>query len=793
MKPTALLPAFCFLLSLIQLSGQSSADSNRTDLSSTWPAQWITHPEDDGKAFGVYHFKKSITLPAKPGEFRVHVSADNRYKLYVNGQYITYGPARGDQLNWRYETLDLAPYLKAGENVLAAVVWNFAEHRPVAQHSTHTGFILQGDSAAERLADTDSTWSVAASQAYAPIPVRLNAYYVVGPGEDFSAATHPWGWENGADSGAAYVNARELEAGRPTGSLANWGGRPLHVMVPRTIPLMEETDQAFKAVRRSEPDGLVSNQYNGTQPLTIAAGQKASLLLDQGHLTNAYPVLEFSGGTGSEIKITYAESLYHSDGSKGNRNEVEGKEIKGNTDIIRPDGGANRSYETLWWRTFRYVQIEVTTGAEPLVLEGFRSRFTGYPLEVNAQFQADRNLLDQIWEVGWRTQRLCAVENYFDCPYYEQLQYAGDTRIQCLVSAYVSGDLRLFRNALESYRDSRLPFGLTQSRYPSYDPQVIPTFSLVWITMVHDYWMLSEDTETVQLMLPGILDVLAWYERHMEENDLLGPMEWWGFVDWIYEEGWAHGVPPGAEDGQSALISLQLAYTLNKASELLDAFGYGAEAGRYTDLKDRINAAVREHCMVPKRGLLADTPNKTYFSQHTNALAILSGAVSEKEAGDWMQRLLDEPDIRRTTFYFSFYLFEALQQAGLADSYLDRLEPWEDMLQRGLTTFAERPEPTRSDCHAWSASPLYHFLSLVCGIQPAAPGFEQVTIAPNLNGLPGVSGSIPHPKGELSVDLRTSGTNRINGTITLPQGVTGTFRWQGQALALVPGENAIRL
>ena len=158
-----------------------------------------------------------------------------------------------------------------------------------------------------------------------------------------------------------------------------------------------------------------------------------------------------------------------------------------------------------------------------------------------------------------------------------------------------------------------------------------------------------------------------------------------------------------------------------------------------------------------------------------------------------MQRLLDEPDIRRTTFYFSFYLFEALQQAGLADSYLDRLEPWEDMLQRGLTTFAERPEPTRSDCHAWSASPLYHFLSLVCGIQPAAPGFERVKVAPNLNGLPRVSGSMPHPKGEVSVDLQASGTTGINGTVTLPQGVTGTFHWQGQSLALVPGENDIRL
>lgn len=88
----------------------------------------------------------------------------------------------------------------------------------------------------------------------------------------------------------------------------------------------------------------------------------------------------------------------------------------------------------------------------------------------------------------------------------------------------------------------------------------------------------------------------------------------------------------------------------------------------------------------------------------------------------------------------------ALNKAGLANLYYASLKPWRDMVANGLTTFAENPDPTRSDCHAWSASPVYDFLSTICGIIPGSPGFETATIRPALGGLKEVHGSMPHPK-----------------------------------------------
>jgi hypothetical protein len=136
-------------------------------------------------------------------------------------------------------------------------------------------------------------------------------------------------------------------------------------------------------------------------------------------------------------------------------------------DVFLPDGGPRRAFRPLWVRTYRFVQVDVTTAGEPLQLDDYTGTFTAYPFVQRATFRSPDATLGKIWDVGWRTARLCALETYMDCPYYEQLQYVGDTRIQALISLYVAGDDRLMRNAIEQFDDSRLPEGLTLSRYPS--------------------------------------------------------------------------------------------------------------------------------------------------------------------------------------------------------------------------------------------------------------------------------------------------------------------------------------
>ena len=171
-------------------------------------------------------------------------------------------------------------------------------------------------------------------------------------------------------------------------------------------------------------------------------------------------------------------------------------------------------------------------------------------------------------------------------------------------------------------------------------------------------------------------------------------------------------------------------------------------------------------------------------------MGILTDAIPERDQQAVFERIVEDPSITQTTFYYKFYLIRALKKVGLADRYTQMLEPWQQMIDMGLTTFAETPEPTRSDCHAWSSSPNYDLLATVCGVEPAAPGFAQVRIAPHPGHLKRIKGVVPHPLGDIVVDLQCEG-DVLSGRVVLPDDLPGTFVWKGKSQRLHAGENKI--
>ena len=777
-----------------KLPAQQAAEINPELLYKPWTAKWISYPEKSNSEYGVYLFRKEISLNSKPDKFIIHVSADSRYKLYINGAEVCKGPARGHLFKWNFESIDISSSLHAGNNTISAIVWNFGSYSPLAQISGQTGFILQGNTEDEEILNTDSSWIVYQDMAYEPLPVNINQYYVAGPGEEFNCEQHPWNWKEKDFNTAVWPQAREVETAKPVGCFGEWGGPSRHLLSQRQIPFMEEKSQRFFTIRRSDIANIPEGFLKGKTPITIASNSKVNILVDQNELTTAYPILNFSNGKKSTIKLIYAESLFDSNGNKGSRNDIESKKIIGNSDVIICDGGINRIFQPLWWRTFRYVELEIETKDDPLVLNDFFSIYTAYPFEEKASFHCDNPQLKNIWDAGWRTQRLCANETYFDCPYYEQLQYIGDTRIQALVSTYVSGDFRLIRNAISALHDSQLPIGITQSRFPCNQTQIIPTFSLVWVTMVYDYWMLNDDPSFVRSMIPGMQETLNWFRNRIDSSGMLGPVEWWNFVDWVNSPGWDKGNPPAAYTGSSSILSLQFVYTLEKAAEVFSACKMNDVADDYRNLAGKIKNAVFDNCYDSNKGLIADSPEKLTFSQHANVLAILTNTFPQTaDKAKIVKIILNDKELAQCTLYFKFYLFEALEKAGQADQFTALLNPWKEMLDHGLTTFAETPDPTRSDCHAWSASPVYYFLSLVSGIQPASPGFRSVKIEPHFGNLKNIDATLPHKLGAIHVKLDKDKSNPLSGKITLPIQLEGVLIWNGIQKQLNGGINNINI
>ncbi|MDR1103326.1 MAG: glycoside hydrolase family 78 protein [Tannerella sp.] len=754
-----------------------------------WTAHWIACPDESPYDYGVYHFRKAFTLDAVPASFVLNISADNRYRLFVNGQPVCWGPARGDLAHWYYETVDVASLLQAGENVLAVAVWNFGEYTPGAQMTLKTGLIVQGNTEREAAVNTDRYWKVYRNPAYTPVTEERQD---VGCGDRVQGALYPWGWETPAFDDSGWKLSRTAGRGRPYGSDSGYD----RVLWERDIPLMEESPLRMATVRRTEggitvPDGFLK----GTAPLTVPAGRKVSLLIDQAFLTTAYPELHVSGGRGASIRLTYSEALYR-DGQKGNRHEVDGRSIRGSFDEFYPDGAAGRLFRPLWFRTYRYVQADIETAGEPLTLNDLYGMYTGYPFRENGSFESDAPQMKDLWTVGWRTARLCAHETYFDCPYYEQLQYVGDTRIQALISLYVDGDDRLMRKAIRMFDRSRSYEGITTSRYPSRVNQYIPPFSMYWINMVHDYWMLRDDPAFVAECIPAVKTILGWFAAKVDgQTGMLGAVPHWNFVDWPPQWPWdtdlpLGGVPPGGITGGSSILTLQLAYTLKDATDLLSAFGEPELAARYETLCRTLCEGTIARCWDENRRLLKDDTQGSSYSQHANIMGILSDAVPRERQAALFEKLNADTSLIQATFYYRFYLFRALRKTGGAERYTAMLQPWYDMLRTGLTTFAENPEPTRSDCHAWSASPNYDLLATVCGVEPAEPGFKSVRIEPHLGHLKSVRGQVPHPKGTIKVELKKTETG-IAGSVSLPEGLQGVFVFDGKNIPLKSGTNRI--
>src|SRR5690242_6625174 len=215
-----------------------------------WTAHWIDVPGASKQDFGVYHFRRTFDLSAKAERFVVYVSGDNRYQLFVNGKRVSWGPARGDLTHWQYETVDIAPELQVGKNVLAAVVWNDGPFKAEAQVTNQTGFVLDADTPEHAVANTNRSWKCIQDLAYSPQPLpegQNTGYYAAPQNEHLDANRYPWGWEQVDFNDSSWPAAEELShaADRDARDAPNrW------MLVSRLIPLEEQTTEQTLKLRK---------------------------------------------------------------------------------------------------------------------------------------------------------------------------------------------------------------------------------------------------------------------------------------------------------------------------------------------------------------------------------------------------------------------------------------------------------------------------------------------------------------------------------------------------------------
>lgn len=740
-------------------------DKNNWIWSENWGGEDLEVPR-------IVLFRREYLLKEKPKAAVLDISADTRYKLYVNGNLAETGPCKGDRQVWFWDRVDITRWLTKGENAIAVSVLRYPEDPTKGNHgmfrTSTPGLYVKGsitDEAGEEYPVlADSSWKcridkkvrlLKEEEHFAPLCIH----------EEASGDPSLSGWrlpgykEKKWGNAFSYVEAQMPKAVSP-GNL-----------LPRPIPYLYRKNRKFKGIMDRKKSIFSKEEWgdflNGKRALCIPENTEELVEIDAGEEMTGYIYLGLGGGKNAEIQLMYAESYIQDElvgpakvPLKKDRTDKENGHLDGYKDIYHAGGygteEAPETYEPYWFRTFRFIQLRIRTGKEPLILNLLDYEETGYPLKVKTSVEVSDESMKDIWEISERTLRRCMHETYEDCPYYEQLQYVMDSRTQILYTYAVSGDDRLARKCMDDLCRSQRYDGLLNCCYPNCNPNVIPGFSIYYILMVYDHMMYFGDKELVREYMPCIEKILDFFRKNLTLEGYVGQVgsvissRFWSFIDWADEWNPTSGMPPAGLKGAITMESLLYIYGLQHGAKLMEFLGRNEDADYYLKEAKEVQKAILAFCMG-SNGMIQDGPGVEEYSQHCQVFALLTDTVDKETGRKNLLKTVEEPGYAQCTVAMRFYLFRALEKAGIYEYSKKYWDSWRNMLKLHCTTCIESDAYSRSECHAWGALALYELPSVILGVRPAEPGYKSVRIAPVPGYMTYASGTAVIPGGEVWV------------------------------------------
>lgn len=709
-----------------------------------WIQNW---KEEDDKEPQFLYFRNELRVKELHKEICIDISADSKYKLYINGQFVEIGPSRGNREVWYYDTVNISKFLRKGINVIGVMILRYPEAHGQGNWGmfrTHTPGLYfrmneeDGALSGWKYRKAESIRIVPENPYFAPLRIYENAR-----GEGTAL-----GWMNVEYDGSDWLDAAEYDEAYLTEIL-----KPDRLL-PRSIPFMYR-------IRR---------EFLNFEKKVIPPFSKVEFDLDAGELMTGYLYLKMCGGKGAQIQLLQSECYagdieekadpYNSLPVKGDRTDTS-LHLYGHTDTYIVSGYGNdqnyESYEPFWFRTFRYIRVTVMTKDLPLTIEEIYYEETGYPLEITTRVETSDPTMNAVWDICERSLRRCMHESYEDCPFYEQLQYAMDARSQILYTYAVSADPRLAIKCMDDFSHSVMENGMINCSAPNYEINVIPGFSIYYIGMIYDYMMYYGEKNQIQKYMYVMKGILNYFKNHLDERGLVEkigglnrPGQYWSFIDWT--SGWdaTNGVPPCTLDGPITMESLLYILGLQYAADIYRYMGDDKQADEYERQASLAQEAVNHFC-VGENGMYQDGPGIEAYSQHTQVFAVLTDTVSVPKGKNLLKETMEHSHkYEQCSIAMMFYLFRALEKCDLY-SYTDKLwDIWRKMVEDHMTTCAEDLLLGRSDCHAWGALALYELPSVILGIRPAEPGYASVKKEPRCETLDWARGQVVTPKGMIT-------------------------------------------
>ncbi|MDL2265165.1 glycoside hydrolase [Parabacteroides sp. OttesenSCG-928-G07] len=684
-------------------------------------------------------YRKKVDMEKVPTSLVAHIAADTKYWLWINDEMVVFegglkrGPTPNDSY---YDSVDIAPWLREGENTIAVLVWYFGKDGFSHISSGKAGLLFAAFADGIEVI-SDNTWQCSVYDAYQNTEAPFPNYRLPESNIRFDARKAIEGW---------HTTGFEQRLS-PAMSFAPAGFMPMGRLIARPIPQWKNSGLVdYSEVRRSGDTLFCKLPYNC-------------------HIT---PYLEVEAPAGKQIAIK-------TDNYDG------GSELNVRAEYITREG--KQEYESYGWMNGHVVEYIIPEGVEVLAV---KYRETGYDTEFSGSFSCNDPFYTELWKRSARTLYVTMRDNYMDCPDRERAQWWGDEVNELGETFYalspsshqlaVKGIYELMNwQRRDGTIASPVPAGNWDKELPL---QMLA--SVGWYGFYTQYYYSGDSS-----FVADIYNRLRYYLHGVWKLDKSGLViersGGWNWGDW-------------GDNVDIGVLTNCWYYLALKAEK-----AFALQLGKTADAES-INRQMRTlaNCFDSKfwTGSAYRSPGyKGETDDRSQAMAVLSGLASEDKYPAILKVLKKE---WHASPYMEKYVLEALFVMGEANYALERMKQrYRKMMAYSYTTLFEgwgigsEGFGGGTINHAWSGGPLTLLSQKVCGIQPTSPGFKTFSVIPQLGTLTEVQATVTTHYGNIEVHIQKQ-KSKIQVKITVPTGTEAIVQFpDGKQKRLTAGVHTV--
>ena len=685
-----------------------------TEEKSDWSAKWIWDEENLTEKNVWMCFNKKLNIDKVPKELIAHISADSKYWLYINGETVVYegsvkrGPAKNSGY---YDSIDIAPYLKKGENSICALVWYWDNETSYSYSSSGQGGFLFEAIGKDVTIISDKSWKVKRNSAFVDSPLYPPNYRLPEYSIYFDAREDLADWMNEAYDISSWENATEYALG---------GEGAYGKLFPRGIPFLKDYGLKYYENSKDYENYTVNKSFG--EKITVDIPYNAQLT----------PYLKIIAPAGKKIRITTENTLIGAV----------------STTYITKEG--EQEFEALGWFNGEHITYKFPKGVTVVSL---KYRETGYDSSFCGDFKCDDEFMNSLWQKSLRTLYVTMRDNFMDCPDRERAQWWGDVTSEMIMTMYSmdSNSYLLYQKGVEAMLSHVDDSKVLQTVVPiSGDYFELPVQQLAGIVGFLTYYEYTGDKAFIEKVYGASLDYLKLWE--IGENNLVVHREGsWDWPDW------------GSKADMTAIENAWVYYALSATEKMADVLEKDEDISFITQRKDAIAKGYK--ALWTEEGFKSEDAKNP--DDRANALAVLSG-LAEKEQYDTIFNVLTTT--KNSSPYMEYYVLEAFCKMGEYEAAYDRIKDrYEGMMYEDYSTlweFWDEWQGTKN--HAWSGGPLVIMSKHFAGVTPIEAGYEKVKIQPQYTLSDRMNCTVPSVKGLITLDYeKTDGDYIIN--LTLPK------------------------